>query len=195
MQGATEVLSRFVANIRLDDMPDGVVQNAKLLILDTVGVILAAARDSGCNLLAKWVQDQERRTSPTVIGQGFRCSPLLAALSDGHAAHALDYDDKRPLQYSNLTGRALALGEPTRVAGAEIYPCLHYRTEVCNRLDYAFDASREKLRGPNVSRMASHRNKWFFGGSSGCRSRHGFGSRTDSTAFGIAANGALRTSG
>lgn len=73
MQGATEVLSRFVANTRLDDMPDGVVQNAKLLILDTVGVILAAARDSGCKLLAKWVQDQESAPRATVIGQGFRC--------------------------------------------------------------------------------------------------------------------------
>ena len=49
MQGATEGLSRFVANTRLEDIPDRVVQNAKLLILDTVGVILAASRDSGCS--------------------------------------------------------------------------------------------------------------------------------------------------
>lgn len=45
MQGATEELARFVANTR--DIPDKVLQNAKLMILDTVGVILAATRDSG----------------------------------------------------------------------------------------------------------------------------------------------------
>ena len=83
MQGATEELARFVANTRA--IPDKVLQNAKLMILDTVGVILAATRDSGCKLLARWVKDQESAPRATVIGQGFCSSPLLAALVNGHA--------------------------------------------------------------------------------------------------------------
>src|SRR5947199_10633009 len=93
MQGATEGLSRFVANTRLEDLPYRVVQNAKLLNLDTVAVILAASRDSGCKLLAQWVKDQESAPRATVIGQEFRSSPLLAPLANGHAPHALAYDD------------------------------------------------------------------------------------------------------
>ena len=119
MQGATEMLARVVANTRLEDIPDRVVQNAKLLILDTVGVTLAAARDSGCKLLAHWVKDQESAPRATVIGQGFRSSPLLAALVNGHAAHALDYDDSGHCSTQTLPA-ALALGEPAHVAGAPL---------------------------------------------------------------------------
>ena len=116
MQGATEELSRFVANTR--DIPDKVLQNAKLMILDTIGVILAATRDSGCKLLARWVKDQESAPRATVIGQGFCSSPLLAALVNGHAAHALDYDDSGHYGTQTLPA-ALALGEQTHVAGAK----------------------------------------------------------------------------
>ena len=88
MQGATEALAGFVANTKFGDLPADVVDNAKLMMLDTFGVILAAARDPGCKLLAQWAKDQESAPRATVIGQGFRTSPLLAALVNGHASHA-----------------------------------------------------------------------------------------------------------
>ena len=189
MQGATEVLSRFVANTRLDDMPDGVVQNAKLLILDTLGVILAAARDSGCKLLAKWVQDQESAPRATVIGQGFRCSPLLAALVNGHAAHALDYDDSGHYSTQTLPA-ALALGEPAHVAGAKFIRAYIIGREVCNRLDAAFDASREKLRGPTFRGWHHTGTNGSLGAAAAAGVVLGLDLEQIRTAFGIAANGA-----
>lgn len=189
MQGATEVLSRFVANTRLDDIPDGVVQNAKLLILDTVGVILAAARDSGCKLLAKWVQDQESAPRATVIGQGFRCSPLLAALVNGHAAHALDYDDSGHYSTQTLPA-ALALGEPAHVAGAKFIRAYIIGREVCNRLDAAFDASREKLRGPTFRGWHHTGTNGSLGAAAAAGVVLGLDLEQIRTAFGIAANGA-----
>ena len=93
MKGATEALAQFVRGTKLEDVPAAAVQNAKLMMLDTFGVVLAGARDPGCKLLAQWVKDQEAAPRATVIGQGFRSSPLLAALVNGHASHALDYDD------------------------------------------------------------------------------------------------------
>jgi len=189
MQSATEVLSRFVATTRLEDIPDGVVQNAKLLILDTVGVILAAACDPGCKLLAKWGKDQESAPRATVIGQGFRSSPLLAALVNGHAAHALDYDDSG--HYSTQTLPAgLALGEPAHVVGAKFIHAYIIGREVCNRLDAAFDASREKLRGPTFRGWHHTGTNGSLGAAAAAGVVLGLDLEQIRTAFGIAANGA-----
>ena len=49
MNGATEALAEFVVGTRLEDIPAVVLQNAKLMMLDTFGVILAGARDPGVN--------------------------------------------------------------------------------------------------------------------------------------------------
>ena len=189
MQGATEGLSRFVANTRLEDIPDRVVQNAKLLILDTVGVILAASRDSGCKLLAQWVKDQESAPRATVIGQGFRSSPLLAALVNGHAAHALDYDDSGHYSTQTLPA-ALALGEPPHVAGAKFIRAYVIGREVCNRLDAAFDASREKLRGPTFRGWHHTGTNGSLGAAAAAGVVLGLDLEQIRTAFGIAANGA-----
>lgn len=189
MQGATEELARFVANTRLEDIPDGVVQNAKLLILDTVGVTLAAARDSGCKLLAQWVKDQENAPRATVIGQGFRSSPLLAALVNGHAAHALDYDDSGHCSTQTLPA-ALALGEPAHVAGAKFILAYIIGREVCHRLDGAFDASREKLRGPTFRGWHHTGTNGSLGAAAAAGVVLGLDAEQIRTAFGIAANGA-----
>jgi 2-methylcitrate dehydratase PrpD len=189
MNGATETLAQFVVGTRLEDIPAIVVQNAKLMILDTFGVILAASRDPGCKLLARWVKDQEAASRATVIGQGFRSSPLLAALANGHASHALDYDDSGHYSTQTLPA-ALALGEPARLSGAKILQAYILGREVCSRLDAAFDAGREKLTGPTY-RGWHHTGT---NGSLGAAAAAAVVLRLDleqmKTAFGIAANGA-----
>lgn len=189
MQGATEALAQFVASARLEDIPGAAVQNAKLMILDTVGVILAGARDPGCKLLSQWVKDQEAAPRATVIGQGFRSSPLLAALANGHASHALDYDDNG--HYSTQTfPAALALGEPAHVSGAKLLHAYILGREVCSRLDAAFDAGREKLRGPTYRGWHHTGTNGSLGAAASAAVVLALDLNQIQTAFGIAANGA-----
>jgi 2-methylcitrate dehydratase PrpD len=189
MQGATETLAAFVANTKLADIPADVVDNAKLMMLDTFGVMLAAAREPGCKLLAQWAKDQESAARATVVGQGFRTSPLLAALVNGHASHALDYDDNG--HYSTQTLPAtFALGEPARVSGTKILQAYILGREVCSRLDGAFDAGREKLTGPTYRGWHHTGTNGSLGAAAAAAVIQDLNAEQLRTAFGIAANGA-----
>ena len=189
MNGATEALAQFVVGTRIEDIPAVVIQNAKLMILDTFGVILAGTRNPGCKFLAQWVRDQEASPRATVIGQGFRSSPLLAALTNGHASHALDYDDSGHYSTQTLPA-ALALGEPARVSGAKILQAYILGREVCSRLDAAFDAGREKLRGPTYRGWHHTGTNGSLGAAAAAGVVQGLDLEQMKTAFGIAANGA-----
>ena len=189
MNGATEALAQFVVSTKLEDIPAVVLQNAKLMLLDTLGVILAGARDPGCKLLARWVQDQEAAPRATVIGQGLRSSPLLAALANGHASHALDYDDSG--HYSTQTLPAtLALGEPAHLSGGKILQAYILGREVCSRLDAAFDAGREKLTGPTYRGWHHTGTNGSLGAAAAAAVVVGLNLEQMRIAFGIAANGA-----
>jgi 2-methylcitrate dehydratase PrpD len=189
MNGATEALAQFVAGTKFEDIPVVVLQNAKLMILDTFGVILAGARDPGCKLLGRWVKDQEAASRATVIGQGFRSSPLLAALANGHASHALDYDDSGHYSTQTLPA-ALALGEPAHLSGAKIIRAYVLGREVCSRLDAAFDAGREKLTGPTYRGWHHTGTNGSLGAAAAAAAVLDLELEQMKTAFGIAANGA-----
>ena len=145
--GATESLARFAVTTGLEEIPTTVTEAAKLLILDTLGVTLAGSRDGACRVFSQWVRNQEALPLATVMGQGFRTHPLLAALANGHAAHALDLDEGKHLSALTLPA-ALALGEPDHLSGAKILRAVIVGYEVGSRLDAAFDGARKQERGP-----------------------------------------------
>jgi 2-methylcitrate dehydratase PrpD len=96
-------------------LPSEVVHRVKLFVLDTLGVIAAASRASGIpelnRLLSAW---ESTGTSTALIGK-WRASPPTAAMANGAAAHALDFDDNhdpgRVHSYSVILPAALAAAE------------------------------------------------------------------------------------
>lgn len=147
MNGATEALARFAATTRLEEIPSVAREAAKLNILDTLGVSLAASQTEACRALAQWVREEEGPPRASVIGQGFRTSAQLAALANGHAAHALDLDEGYHWGTPTLPA-ALAAGEPARCSGAKLLQALILGREISYRLDAAFDSARVDGRGP-----------------------------------------------
>ncbi|MBI2910870.1 MAG: MmgE/PrpD family protein [Chloroflexi bacterium] len=147
MKGSTEALARFAATTGLEDIPSVAREAAKLNILDTLGVCLAASRTAACQALGQWVRDEEGPPRASVIGQGFRTSAQLAALVNGHEAHALDLDEGFHWGTPTLPA-ALAVAEPARVSGATLLKALILGREISHRLDAAFDSARTGGRGP-----------------------------------------------
>jgi 2-methylcitrate dehydratase PrpD len=87
---ALELATRINA-LRYESLPSEAVHWAKVGILDTVGVTLAGARED-CTRIVESVSG--RGAGPSLIfGGSRRTAPLEAALVNGTAAHALDYDD------------------------------------------------------------------------------------------------------
>src|ERR1700761_4870075 len=70
----------------------GAIAAARRGILDYLAAAFAGAGDSGYQKLLK-VSANDSRGDASVIGSGARVSAQQAALLNGYAAHALDYDD------------------------------------------------------------------------------------------------------
>lgn len=89
----TERVVDFVVNAQFEDIPKKALSVAREAIFDCVGVGLAGAREPAGRIGAEWARAAGGTLQATVWGQGFKTSAHDAALVNGTAAHALDYDD------------------------------------------------------------------------------------------------------
>jgi 2-methylcitrate dehydratase PrpD len=93
-EGASLKLCELVAGLRYEDLPREVTVTVKSLILDALGVIGGAARASGIPELNARLARWETQGSATGLIGKRRYSPPTAALANGAACHALDFDDQ-----------------------------------------------------------------------------------------------------
>src|SRR3989304_3382653 len=90
MPFALELAKRITA-LRYEDLPPDAVRWAKVGILDTVGVTLAGSRDPATQIVA---QTLAAAPGPALgCGGDQRVTALDAALINGPASPALDFDD------------------------------------------------------------------------------------------------------
>lgn len=153
----TEILASFVAETPASDVPQAAVEPAKDLILDTVGVALAATHRSIGKIITGYVA--EIGSSPataTVLGAGIKVSPEMAAFANGTLANALDFDEGSHLP-THVLPAALALAEHHRLSGKEVLDAFIVGYEAGARLTQAIDARRRQRRGP------THRGWWHVG--------------------------------
>ena len=92
--GYSRALCGTLANFSYDILPAPVLHSVKALILDTLGVIGGAAHASGiAELNARLSRWEKTGSASGLIGRR-RYSPPTAAMANGAAAHALDFDDE-----------------------------------------------------------------------------------------------------
>jgi 2-methylcitrate dehydratase PrpD len=135
----SERLARFVAGA--EDVPEEAVVQARRAVLDTLGVALAGSREESARVVARWLREQGGRGEATVLGQGFRAPAAEAALINGTAGHALDYDDvslpMRGHPSMPLLPAVLALGEKAGSSGRDLLTAFVLGFEVEARLGRA----------------------------------------------------------
>jgi len=90
---ATSLLAEFVTKSRLDDCPEAAIDAARRAILDCLGVMLAGSSEPAARILQQVAQVEGGAPLCTVVGTGRRTGAVWAALCNGTAAHALDFDD------------------------------------------------------------------------------------------------------
>jgi 2-methylcitrate dehydratase PrpD len=123
MQNTKNVVDYIVAS-RFESIPGPALTVAKGAIQDCVGVALAGARHPGGSIPAEWARKCAGAGNATVWGQDFKTSAHDAALVNGTAAHALDYDDVTwgliGHPSVSLVPSVLAIGEAINASGRDI---------------------------------------------------------------------------
>ncbi|MET0154124.1 MAG: MmgE/PrpD family protein [Candidatus Binatia bacterium] len=89
----TRALVDAVCNLRYDDLPDDAREAARHCVLDFFGVALAGAREPLVDFLVDVVARPENASAASLIGRSERAAAVTAALVNGAAGHALDFDD------------------------------------------------------------------------------------------------------
>jgi 2-methylcitrate dehydratase PrpD len=117
-RAATTLAARFAAwtsAVEFERLPESVVAAAKRCIVDTVGVSLAAHGHPLVSRVRDYARQTYARGRSTVLGTGECFAAPGAALVNGTAAHALDYDDT---SYTGIMhGSAVVL--PAALAASE----------------------------------------------------------------------------
>lgn len=86
-------LSEFIVKTTLDDCPREALDQVRRAALDTVGVMLAGAAEPAARAVREVIRAEGGAPLCTVVGTGLRTSPTWAALANGTAGHAHDFDD------------------------------------------------------------------------------------------------------
>ena len=90
----TAMVADFCASTRYDDLPAEVVSLGKKSILDTLAAGVSGSISPGCRILQRYVTALEcSNPTATVIGTDLRLPSRFAALANGTAMHADDFDD------------------------------------------------------------------------------------------------------
>jgi len=144
----SQKLADFTVNFSLPAAPAKALENAKLAILDCLGVAaLAATQEVGVGLL----KFASANTSPgpcTIWGNSQSVSPRDAALINGTLAHGLDYDDRNHSTTYTLAA-SLAVTEQLNLSGAKMLAAFIVGREVRNSLDALFGRRSDGI-GPGA---------------------------------------------
>ena len=129
----------FIAGFDLKQAPALAVERARTAFIDTVGVMLAGSRSEPAGIVLELVRAEGAKPAVSIVGQSLRASPQLAALANGVASHALDFD------FTYMQGQLVApiipallpLAESTGATPAETLAAFMVGFEVASRLSRA----------------------------------------------------------
>jgi 2-methylcitrate dehydratase PrpD len=114
----------YIVSSRFESIPGQALAVAKGAIQDCIGVALAGARHPAGSIPAEWARNSAGSGNATVWGQNFKTSAHDAALVNGTAAHALDYDDVTwgliGHPSVSLVPSVFAIGETLNASGRDV---------------------------------------------------------------------------
>lgn len=132
---------RLVSQTQLGQLSGELLEQAKLVMLDTVGAILGGSRLPEIGALARYYGVEEGSGTATMLGHGLKAPLKEAALVNGCAGVALELDEGHRLAGGHpavhVLPAALALAETRRFPGRELLAALVVGYEVAARAGMA----------------------------------------------------------
>jgi aconitate decarboxylase len=136
----TAELCHAIVKTTFASLPPQVIKVAKQVILDGLAVAVAGSAEEGPRIVAAHLRSQGGKEASTVLGHGFKTSPVSAAYVNGVSMHVLDYEPmwSPPTHATSPTLPAvLALAEAEGVPGREVITAFVKGCEIQGRLRLA----------------------------------------------------------
>ncbi len=117
-------IAKRASDLTFGDLPGDIVARAQHCVLDWCGVAMAGAHEPLVQLLADDALEQGGAPQASLVRRSERVSTQQAALINGAAGHALDYDDVHPAFTGHTTvplvAALLALAEHRGAPGNDL---------------------------------------------------------------------------
>jgi 2-methylcitrate dehydratase PrpD len=138
-------LAERIAAFDYADLPDGVVADAKLCLLDTLGAMICAStpRYPAARIIMKFVDGLGGAPESSLVGQRRKTSCVNAALANGTLAYYCDIEPHHVGAILHgpaaIIPTALAVGEKVRASGKRMLAATVLGVEVAARVSEALD--------------------------------------------------------
>ena len=180
----TAKLAKFVSSLSYESIPPKAMETVKIAVRDCLGVALAGSREEDAKICAEIARQENAKEETSVIGQRFKSSALNAALANGTAAHALDFDHSFTLMgqpTAPIIPAIFALGESLGASGRRMIEAYVAGYEVTAKLVHSLrDSTHDGWHAPST--LGS------FGAAAGCGKLLGLSAAQIEMALGITAS-------
>jgi len=150
----TAKLAKFVTELDYSQIPSKAVKTAKIAVRDCLGVALAGSQEEDAKICGEIARQENARQETSVVGQKFQTSALNAALANGTAAHALDFDHSFTMMgqpTAPIVPAAFALGEALGASGRRIIEAYVAGFEVTGKLVHSLrDSAHDGWHAPST---------------------------------------------
>ena len=158
MKNLTKKLSKLITSISSKDITEATIIKARQLLLDGISVAVAGTiQETPPSILAEHIRDQGAKPLSSVIGFGFKTTPVNAAYINGSSMHVLDYEPMwAPANHALSTNlpTVLALVETTDVNGLDALTALIKGIELQGWIREAsrqYDPGKLKMHPPGLT--------------------------------------------
>jgi 2-methylcitrate dehydratase PrpD len=144
--GLTKEVADFIVRTKYEDIPGNVIELGKKTILDGFGLALAGSVSVSGPVIRNYIETLGLVPGKaSIIGTNTKVPPRFAALANGIAIHADDYDDTGSALHVNapVLPAAFALCEVDRRSGKDFMLAYHVGVEVENKIGDAISARHD----------------------------------------------------
>jgi len=121
MVAVTAEIAKRATALAWSDFPDDLIERTKQCLLDWFAVTVAGAQEELTDILIREAIEDGAKGKASLVGRSEQVLPSIAALINGAASHALDYDDVNFAMHGHPTVTVvpalLALGEQRKASG------------------------------------------------------------------------------
>lgn len=147
----TEKLASYFVELDYDSLPENVVREAKMCLLDSLGCMLAGAQTKEIKSLSKELSLSTKDQQASLIGLDSKSSLLYASLLNGSMAHAIEMDDVHKEAKSHagavVVPTVLTYGNKMKSSGKDILTSIVVGYETMLRIGKGINATKHRMQG------------------------------------------------